>query len=122
MMMQTTTYRSIHMKDKEKTPQRNALASRLVTGYLPKAVAGLLLIVLLMSGVLLVHSYGNLGVQEQQAGEQLVVVSSGDTLWSIAKAHKPAGMDVREAIHHLQTRNGIPTSALTTGQSLIIPF
>lgn len=50
-----------------------------------------------------------------------VVVSTGDTLWSLAKANAAPGSDPRDWIDAVRTLNDLPTVALTPGQQLNIP-
>ena len=122
MIMQTTSYRSIHVSNENQRQNSPSRWRRLSVGLLPKFAVIAMVVAILMSGVLLVDSYANPATYEPLAHEAMVIVSSGDTLWSIAKTHKPENMDVREAVYLLQSRNGISTSSLLSGQSLIIPF
>ncbi|MFS0722344.1 LysM peptidoglycan-binding domain-containing protein [Paenibacillus sp. 1P07SE] len=124
MMMQTTTYRSIHTSDngKEHKQIRQAPLRQSSVFFLPKAAAVILIIGLLMSGVLLADSYAFPVELQPLEHEEIVIVTTGDTLWKIATTHKPAGMDVREAVYLLQSRNALQGSSLVAGQSLILPF
>ncbi|WP_020616319.1 LysM peptidoglycan-binding domain-containing protein [Paenibacillus daejeonensis] len=122
MIMQTTSYRSIHVSNRNQRQSNPSRWRRLSVSILPKVAVIAVVIAILMSGVLLVDSYANPATYEPLAHETMVIVSSGDTLWSIAKTHMPENMDVREAIYLLQSRNGISNSSLVSGQSLIIPF
>jgi len=49
------------------------------------------------------------------------VVSSGDTLWSIAEAHAPAGEDLRKVVYEIKGATGVASSELHPGQVLKIP-
>ncbi len=51
--------------------------------------------------------------------EQVYVVRSGDTLWTIAAAHL-AG-DPREGIWELQDRNQLAGTVIQPGQRLVLP-
>jgi LysM repeat protein len=51
--------------------------------------------------------------------EQVYVVKSGDTLWSIAASHY--GGDPREAVWRLQERNHLAASVVRPGQRLRLP-
>ncbi|WP_379347731.1 LysM peptidoglycan-binding domain-containing protein [Paenibacillus sp. GCM10027629] len=51
-----------------------------------------------------------------------VVVSSGDTLWAIAKEHKPAGMDVRNYIEMIKDLNGKRNSSIQSGEVIKLPI
>ncbi|MGB7860394.1 MAG: LysM peptidoglycan-binding domain-containing protein [Acidimicrobiia bacterium] len=49
------------------------------------------------------------------------VVSSGETLWSIASAEVAEGEDVRNLIAEIKETSGLATSTLHPGQILLIP-
>ncbi|WP_217594334.1 LysM peptidoglycan-binding domain-containing protein [Cohnella sp. GbtcB17] len=53
--------------------------------------------------------------------ESTVTVDAGDTLWSIAEAAKPAGMKTVAAVHLIMKRNGLTSSAIASGQRLVLP-
>ncbi|WP_135551083.1 LysM peptidoglycan-binding domain-containing protein [Paenibacillus cymbidii] len=53
--------------------------------------------------------------------ERTTVVTSGDTLWTIASDFAPSGTDVRLYIHKLQKRNHLNSSQLQVGQVLVLP-
>ena len=57
----------------------------------------------------------------QQVPEQLVVVQSGDTLWSIAQRVRP-GDDPRQVAAEIAATNGVQPGALTVGASLVVPL
>ena len=48
------------------------------------------------------------------------VVRPGDTLWSIARAARPAA-DPRMVIDQIQRTNSLPTSSIVPGQRLDVP-
>ncbi|WP_018752851.1 LysM peptidoglycan-binding domain-containing protein [Paenibacillus sanguinis] len=50
-----------------------------------------------------------------------VVVMSGDTLWEIAVAHKPANQDTRIYVEKLKRANGLETSKIQAGDVLLLP-
>ncbi|WP_160031938.1 cell division suppressor protein YneA [Paenibacillus sp. An7] len=52
---------------------------------------------------------------------QEFVVSTGDSLWSIALEHKPYHMDTREYIERIKQLNVMETSDIQTGQVLSLP-
>jgi len=60
-------------------------------------------------------------VKPAAAGEYEITVSSGDTLWSIARKQVDNRLDVRYAIFAIQERNGLQTVDIKPGQKLIIP-
>ena len=56
-----------------------------------------------------------------------ICVSSGDTLWNIAKDEKNnneyfENKEIREIVYELQTRNNLKNSDLKIGQELNIPI
>jgi len=56
----------------------------------------------------------------QQVPTQVVVVHSGDTLWSIAQRARP-GDDPRVVTGEIAAVNGVQPGALTVGSSLVVP-
>ncbi|MEK0313996.1 LysM peptidoglycan-binding domain-containing protein [Cohnella sp. 56] len=60
-------------------------------------------------------------VRPAKIGESVVTVDSGDTLWSIAQDVKPFAMKTGAAVHLIMKRNGLSSSSLSSGQSLILP-
>lgn len=60
-------------------------------------------------------------VRPAAASESTMTVDSGDTLWSIAQDVKPVGMKTGAAVHLIMKRNGLTSSELASGQSLILP-
>jgi len=48
-------------------------------------------------------------------------VHAGDTLWSIASETVTPGGDVRSMISTIQELNDLPTSAIRTGEVLLVP-
>ncbi|MCW3490706.1 LysM peptidoglycan-binding domain-containing protein [Dethiobacter alkaliphilus] len=62
---------------------------------------------------------GNVAMGEVEE-PQTVVVSAGDTLWSLAKTHAP-GRDIRSYIEQIRDANRLSGSVLHPGQELILP-
>lgn len=56
---------------------------------------------------------------EPTAGESVVYVGPGDTLWSIASASSDG--DIRERVFEIKMRNNLDSDVLKSGQTLIIP-
>lgn len=50
-----------------------------------------------------------------------IVVRSGDTLWSIARTHGPAGFDTREIVDWIRLYNGLSSATVFPGQVLQVP-
>lgn len=84
------------------------------------ARARLLLFVLigLFAGTGVVHA-----LQSDKAipDPQRVIVSPGDTLWSIAESYKPTGTDTRIFITGIRQKNGLNGSEIHAGDELILP-
>jgi nucleoid-associated protein YgaU len=51
----------------------------------------------------------------------VVVVHTGDTLWSIASEWTDKGEDVREVMHRIVEENDLKTKHVYPGQTIIIP-
>jgi LysM repeat protein len=75
---------------------------------------------ILVIGLVAVVAWAGFAHTSEGAGpEQVYVVQSTDTLWSIAASHY-AG-DPREGIWELQQRNGLAGTTIVPGQRLILP-
>jgi len=78
--------------------------------------------VILFAGFSFMRSYADESVAKPaSAEERVVLVDSGDTLWSIAESVKQEGMDTRAVIHQIKKRNDLTSSSLRSGDRLIIP-
>ncbi|ANS74644.1 hypothetical protein AWM70_08635 [Paenibacillus yonginensis] len=53
---------------------------------------------------------------------ETVIVMPGDTLWNIALAHKPDGMDTRKYVHMLTSLNRLHDSNIQAGAILNLPI
>lgn len=80
----------------------------------------LLLFVLigLFAGTGVVHA---LQSNTPPAEVRTVVVSPGDTLWSIAESNKPEGADTRIFISGIKQKNELSSSEIYAGEELILP-
>jgi hypothetical protein len=84
-------------------------------------VLSFVILFLLLSGAL-VNVYAAIsgsGGAAYTAGQ--VEVRGGDTLWSIASAHKPDSMDIREYVYYLKKLNKLDSSVIREGQILVLP-
>jgi LysM repeat protein len=54
------------------------------------------------------------------AAQQVVVVRSGDTLWSIARRVRPVE-DPRVVASQIGAANGVEAGSLTVGSTLVVP-
>lgn len=71
---------------------------------------------------------GVLGTGQATAGDAVrdaaaveVVVVPGDTLWGIASESASPGEDVRDVIAEIVELNGLPSSGVVAGQTLVVP-
>lgn len=55
------------------------------------------------------------------AGTVAVDVVPGDTIWSIAEAHKPSGAQTSDVVDWIRRENNLSTSNLIIGQNLMVP-
>lgn len=132
IMPKYTTYKSIYetagANREANAEQSFSIASFLHKLGLPKyrlnrsgtARVRLLLFVLigLFAGTGVVHA-----LQSDKAipDPQSVIVSPGDTLWSIAESYKPEGADTRIFITGIRQKNGLSGSEIHVGDELILP-
>ena len=80
------------------------------------------ILMILFTGVTLVRSFADeSAAPTASVEEKVVLVDSGDTLWDIAESVKRKGLDTREAIQRIKERNDLASSALRSGDRLIIP-
>ncbi len=52
---------------------------------------------------------------------QTVIVTAGDTLWSIAEEYGGESSDIRDTMYQIKKLNNLKSSDLVVGQSLEIP-
>lgn len=55
------------------------------------------------------------------AGTVAVDVVPGDTIWSIAEAHKPSGAQTSDVVDWIRRENNLSSSNLSIGQNLVVP-
>lgn len=85
-----------------------------------------LALVLLLTGAVVARA--NDGSVTGAASDQTVtariehVVVVGDTLWDIAAAYTTSADDVRDTIFDIKAANGLDSSVIVTGQTLVIPL
>lgn len=61
------------------------------------------------------------GAERQGAGGEIVVVADRDTLWDLARAHAPEGVDRRQWAAEVAERNGIDPREIRAGDTLRLP-
>lgn len=77
---------------------------------------------ILFSGFAFAHTFASdAEVSPAMAAEIEISVDSGDTIWDLAASYKKDSMDTRDAVHAVMKRNGLSSSALQAGQTLILP-
>ncbi|WEK55814.1 MAG: LysM peptidoglycan-binding domain-containing protein [Candidatus Cohnella colombiensis] len=87
-----------------------------------RSVCMMFAFLILFSGFTLVRTYASSSeVIPASIDEVVISVDSGDTLWGLASIYKKSSMDTREAVHTLMKRNGLTSSQLSSGQSIIVP-
>lgn len=132
MLMNISSYQSIHTAgnriDSQRGNRRTASSGNAGAVRSPQYQALLkwtiitAFFVLLFTGWLIVTTNASQSPSSvPAAGERLVIVAAGDTLWSIAVRTKPSGMDTREAVYRIERRNVLDDSAIKAGHSIIIP-
>jgi LysM repeat protein len=62
----------------------------------------------------------NTAVAADQPATSIVVVQSGESLWSIAQSIKP-GADPRAVVHEIKSLNGLTDAVVRVGQPLVVP-
>lgn len=118
-MLKYSTYTSIYQSH----PTLGQPAPR-IEGILRHrhVMTALLLIVLLFAtGAGIIHAVAASSNHEASINYETVVVTSGDTLWNIAVAHKPSDMDTRKYVKRLKSLNHIQNSEIVPGDLLMLP-
>ena len=84
---------------------------------------------ILMFGVLILISFifANKSLSHTEKNFKKVYISSGDTLWSIAKEEKDnneyfENKDIREIVYELKNINELSSSNLKVGQEINVPI
>jgi hypothetical protein len=80
-------------------------------------ITALLVAVVIISGFAL--SGGVSGTEKQTY--EAVMIKSGDTLWSIAREHKPADKSIRQYIADIKTINDMAPGNIYPGQVIDVP-
>ncbi|NGZ74483.1 LysM peptidoglycan-binding domain-containing protein [Saccharibacillus alkalitolerans] len=131
-MPKYTTYKSIYeaadINENSRESRTFSFASFLHMLGMPKyrwtrsgaTRARLLLFVVigLFAGTGVVHAFQS---SEPAPEVRSVVVSPGDTLWSIAERNKPEDADTRIFIAGIKQKNGLSGSEIYAGDELILP-
>jgi len=97
---------------------RRQLRRRRLAGLLRFVVFLLLIFVAVWAGVRVAHA----GTDPSVYTGHKYVVSSGDTLWSIAAGEYGADADVRRAIYKIRQVNHLDGSTVSPGERLTLPY
>ncbi len=62
------------------------------------------------------------GAGDEAHPTRVHVIQPGETLWSIAGQHTPAGGDVRATVYALKQMNGLQGGAIRAGAELVVPL
>ncbi|GEM_PF-764899 len=81
----------------------------------------LLLVALSSCAIALYFSHETGGTAEGIRYFEEVVVSPGDTLWTLAGPYRPAGMDIRNYVDMVAEINGVEHGIIQPGQLLVLP-
>lgn len=121
--MRYSTYKSIYEPVYTKTSESRTLYVKKqfmqrvkIPTWLSKMVIIALIIIIGCSAVFTVFA----GDEQLLSGDK-VVVSQGDTLWSISLAHKPQHMDTRVYIEAIKKVNELEHNSIRIGQVLVLP-
>ncbi|REK77130.1 LysM peptidoglycan-binding domain-containing protein [Paenibacillus paeoniae] len=121
MIMNPASYRSIHSEPNTSgnITYMTAIANWSKSNVLRITVT-LLLALLLFTSFMLMGIKAS-GTAEPTEHEQVVIVGSGDSLWSIARRYASPRDDVRYVVHTIKNRNNLNDTLIVPGQQLIIP-
>ena len=97
---------------------RRQLRRRRLAGLLRFVVFLLLVFLAVWAGVRVAHAGTDAGVYTGHT----YVVSSGDSLWSIAVHEYGADVDLRRAVHRIREVNHLDSSAVSPGDRLTLPY
>lgn len=122
MITTISSYSTNYKGTNDKVLRKRSWADRRFERVAVRLVAASLLFVILFTGFTLMKSDAS-GEHpaEPTAGEKVIFISPGDTLWSIAGGLRKEGQDLRRIIFDLKERNNLSSSTLKAGQILIIP-
>ena len=97
---------------------RRRLRRRRLAGLLRFVVFLLLIFVAVWAGVRVAQA----GTVDGAYTGHEYVVSSGDTLWSIAAREYGAGIDLRRAVYEIREVNRLDGSVIVPGDRLTLPY
>lgn len=120
-MLKYSSYQSIYEQPSFRRPVKRILHMNVfLKSRLSKIV--LLLIILSITCTGMVQAFAaSTDNADGTYRPEYVVVMPGDTLWEIAVAHKPQGLDTRVYVQKLIRTNGLSSSAIQAGDTLMLP-
>lgn len=120
-MLKYSTYQSIYEQPSFRRPVKRSLHTNAFLKSRLSKIA-LLLIILSITCTGMVQAFAASSDSSEEVDRmEYVVVMPGDTLWEIAVAHKPKGLDTRVYVQKLIRMNGLGSSAIQAGDTLILP-
>ncbi|SDC46366.1 LysM domain-containing protein [Paenibacillus sp. UNCCL117] len=95
----------------------NGHAGRLVV------IAAVLVALLVGSGAIMLFAGDSdvYAADMQPVNHPAIVVSSGESLWTIAAVYKSSDETIKEYIYKIKKLNGLKESSLRSGQKLLLP-
>ena len=124
MINNPSCYRSIYKQEERGLFQIKYLIMRLAKRHLLKLFVCIAVFILLFTSFLMMSTDASsnqlLATSEH---ESVITISSGDTLWKIAKKQGlVSGQDdIQYIIYLIKDRNNMKSSNITAGQQLVIP-
>lgn len=120
-MLKYSSYQSIYEQPSFRRPvERRSHMSAFLKSRLSKIA--LLLVILSVTCTGVVQAFAaSVDSSEAEAPAEYVVVMPGDTLWEIAVENKPQGQDTRVYVQKLIRVNGLTTSSIQAGDTLMLP-
>ncbi|MDP4098615.1 LysM peptidoglycan-binding domain-containing protein [Paenibacillus sp. P96] len=119
-MLKYSTYQSIHnesaMQD-EQADGRSLVPNRRSYISMHRLLVAVVVLWISFAGLLTVFA----GPSDLHASGEKLIVLPGDTLWEIAKTHKPEQIDTRIYIEGIIRINGLDSSEIRAGEVLQLP-
>ncbi|USB34891.1 LysM peptidoglycan-binding domain-containing protein [Paenibacillus sp. YPG26] len=119
-MLRYSTYQSIHESIPAEPSRHKFNLEHLMSKVIYVRVAALvLLIAVTCTGM--ITAFASSSNHSGSTELPQVIVQPGDSLWSIASAHKTDDQDIRDVISSIKEVNQLPTSEIQAGDVLAIP-
>ena len=99
--------------------QRSASRERIATRR--QRLSTVEIVTLIVIAALLIAGAVTAGPHVQApAATKTVQVQTGDTLWSIARAHPISGLSTAQTVDSIVRDNSLPSATLSAGQQLVV--